>query len=84
MLSFLQVSENSSNLDSIVKGVHVVVVVLFVFLVNIYYLEEDTEAKVVVDGGGGGGGGRRRNIQCISGAIPGGSSMKCQYDECNN
>ena len=55
MLSFLRVSENSSNSDSMVKGVHVVVAVVFVCLVNIYYLEEDTEEEVVLDGGGGGG-----------------------------
>ena len=37
-----------------VKGVHVVLTVVHVVLVNIYYLEDDTEEIVVVDGGGRG------------------------------
>ena len=37
-----------------VKSVHVVLAVVFVVLVNIYYLEDGTEEEeVVVDGGGG-------------------------------
>ena len=37
-----------------VKGVHVAVVV-FVVLVNIYYLNDGMEEEVVADGGRGGG-----------------------------
>ena len=38
-----------------VKDGHVAVVVVFVFLVNIYYLNDGMEEIVVVHGGRGGG-----------------------------